>query len=170
MTDLKAQVFIDPPADFACKIEVATCYIRSGNELLFVLRNPDSFQGGVWAIPGGKLNRGQEVESEMIREVLEETSIDLTGKQIQSFGAVYIRLPNFDYIYHMFGILLEGERPKIVLNPEEHIDFAWLSLKEGLARPLILFEDACTFLVWNDPFFDGCEKPQVRVSSNSQAI
>ena len=24
---------------------------------------------------------------------------------------------------------------------------------------MILFEEACTFLVWNDPFFEGCEKP-----------
>jgi hypothetical protein len=34
--EFKAQVFLEPPADFVSKIEVATCYVRCGDKLLFV--------------------------------------------------------------------------------------------------------------------------------------
>lgn len=167
MKDLKAQLFIDPPADFAAAIEVATCYIRSGDEILFVQRRPDKSQGSLWGIPGGKVEKGKEIESEMIREIMEETAIDLADSCIESFGSVYIRCPGFDYIYHMFGVLLNGPRPKIILNEAEHVDHAWWSLEEGLAHPLILFEEACTFLVWNEPFFEGCPKPVLSGSLQS---
>lgn len=156
---MKGQVFLNPPADFNSKVEVATCYIRHGDKLLFVQRRREKSQGGLWGIPGGKTDQGKSVESEMIREIWEETAIDLAGKPIEAFGSVYIRYPTIDYIYRMFGVLLEGKCPPIILNPEEHIDYAWLSLKEAMALPLILFEEACTFLVWHTSFFDGCEKP-----------
>lgn len=120
----------------------------------------------MWGIPGGKVEKGKSIESELLRELAEETSLDFTSRAMEPLGSVYIRYPEIDYTYHMFGILWVGERPEITLNPEEHVDYAWWSLKVGLAHPLILFEEACTFLVWNDPFFDGCEKPLLRVPLN----
>lgn len=167
MKDLKAQVFVDPPADFANHIEVATCYIRSGNEFLFVKRCMDSTQGGLWGIPGGKIKKGLPVEAELLRELVEETSLDFSSKTVEALGTVYIRYPEVDFSYHMYGINLEWERPEVIINPEEHTDYAWWSLKEALAHPLILLEDACTFLVWNGPFFEGCEKPLLRVPANN---
>lgn len=158
-----AQVFLEPPADYSPKIEVVTCYLRSGNEILFVKRRPDKSQGNLWGIPGGKLDKDKPLEEELIREMKEETSLDLSSQQLEPLGTLYLRYPTFDYTYHMFGVFWQQERPHIILNSNEHVDYAWWSLKEGLAHPLILFEDACTFLVWNHPFFEGCEKPLLHV-------
>ncbi len=160
MKELNGQVYLEPPVDFKESFEVATCYVRSGNELLFLRRRQNKPQGNMWGIPGGKCD-GNDIELEMIREVYEETGIDLNNHQIHALGTVYIRYPEIDFVYHMFGVFLERERPQIIINQSEHVEYAWWSLKEGLAHPLILFEDACTFLVWSDPFFDGCKKPSL---------
>jgi 8-oxo-dGTP pyrophosphatase MutT (NUDIX family) len=164
MNDPKGQVYFEPPADFNSKLEVATCYLRSGNELLFLKRLPHKAHGNMWGIPGGKVDPAKDILGEMIREVEEETGLKLQEEAVQEFGTVYIRYPHVDFVYHMFGCHVAG-RPEVVLSAEEHVEFAWWSFKEALRHPIILFEDTFTFLVWNDPFFEGCEKPLIHFSS-----
>lgn len=162
MKEPKGQVYFEPPVDFNSRVDIATCYLRSGNELLFLKRQPHKPQGELWGIPGGKIDKEDDILQGMLREVKEETAIELLPEQIIEFGAVYIRYPHFDFTYHMYGYLLLGDRPDIIINQEEHTEYAWRSFKEAFSYPVILFEDTCTFLVWNDPFFDGCEKPRLQ--------
>lgn len=162
MTEAKGQVYFEVPSGFNSNLEVATCYIRYESELLFLKRLPHKAQGGLWGIPGGKVDKESRPIETMIREIKEETSIDLYGQSIQPFGTAYVRYPEVDFIYHMFGCALE-RLPEIILNPDEHIQYAWWSFKEAFSHPVILFEDACSFIVWNDPFFDGIEKPVLKV-------
>lgn len=160
----KGQVYFVPPVDFKSGVDIATCYIRFGNELLFLKRQPHKTQGSMWGIPGGKVDKEMCPLRGMLREVKEETQIDLIIDQVVEFGTVYCRYPHCDFIYHMFGFLFTEEKPEVLLNSDEHSEYAWRSFKEAFSYPVILFEDSCTFLVWNDPFFDGCEKPEIQRS------
>ena len=49
--------------------------LNSANEVLVSLRHPDSHQGGLWEFPGGKLEEGEDVQTALRRELLEELDI-----------------------------------------------------------------------------------------------
>ena len=140
-------VFREPPQNFNPKIEVAACFIFVENKVLFLKRVPHVHEGNVWGIPGGKCEKNEEAAKAVVREIFEETQIELSGASLKTFGKVYIRYPEIDFIYHMFESSFRTF-PKAVLNPEEHTEHNWLSLHEALELPLIRGEDECIHLYY----------------------
>jgi mutator protein MutT len=140
-------VFQKPPENFNPKIEVAACFITVGEDVLFVKQQPRK-EGGKWGIPGGKLEKGETAHQAAIREIKEETGLDLP-QEIKHFGTVYIRYPEIDFIYHMYGHILT-QIPEVVIDPREHEEYRWIRLEEALKLPLIPGEDECIYLVYPD--------------------
>jgi 8-oxo-dGTP diphosphatase len=48
-----------------------------GNKILLIKRNTIPFKG-YWALPGGRMDPGETVEQTIVREVKEETGLDVT--------------------------------------------------------------------------------------------
>jgi 8-oxo-dGTP diphosphatase len=48
-----------------------------GNKILLIKRNTIPFKG-YWALPGGRMDPGEKVEQTIVREVKEETGLDVT--------------------------------------------------------------------------------------------
>ena len=48
-----------------------------GNRILLIKRNTKPFTG-YWALPGGRMDPGETVEQTIVREVKEETGLDVT--------------------------------------------------------------------------------------------
>jgi 8-oxo-dGTP diphosphatase len=48
-----------------------------GNTILLIKRNTIPFKG-YWALPGGRMDPGEKVEQTIVREVKEETGLDVT--------------------------------------------------------------------------------------------
>ncbi len=97
-------------------------------KLLFLKRIENDFLGGFLDLPGGGVNKEEKIINALIREVKEETSLDVLS--IKEY------LGSFDYVCDVgiktrqftFSILvMDGN---IQCNPAEHTDFLWLSLKE----------------------------------------
>ncbi|WP_410660526.1 NUDIX hydrolase [Amycolatopsis sp. lyj-112] len=99
-------------------------------KVLFVRRRPGSFLGGHWEMPGGTVEPGEAPEETVVREVAEETGLtvrvakecgshswdDVAGRPMRIHAVVYS--------------ITEGGPGAVVLNPDEHDEFAWYRPEE----------------------------------------
>ncbi len=132
------EVHQNKPKDFDDTIQVAACYIEIEGRLL-LLQRADS-ETGTWGVPAGKFENGETPEEAALRELFEETGIAFDRHaQLQSFvqplGALYIRKPEVDYVYHSFKVHLDAV-PEIRLS-DEHVGYTWASSKEIEGMPLM---------------------------------
>ena len=141
-------VFQEPPENFNPKVQVVACFMTVNENVLFLKRQPHKSEGGKWGIPGGKVEKNETPHKAILREVREETGLDLGGKPLKYFGNVYIRYPEVDFLYHMYGHDFEELLKQVTINPEEHTDYRWITLAEALKLPLIQGEDECIYLVY----------------------
>lgn len=141
-------VFQQLPENFNPKVEIVGCFLTVNDNVLFLKRLPHKSEGSKWGVPGGKIEKGETADHAVLREVFEETGIDLAGKPLKYFGKVYVRYPEVDFLYHMYGHDLEELKNQVVINPEEHTEHRWFTLAEALELPLIRGEDECIYLVY----------------------
>jgi len=113
------------PADFKSTLEVSACFLEHQGEVLFVLRAPGEIQGGTWAIPGGRVRSGETPEQACVREVFEESGLQIEKPQFVK--TVYIRYPEYDYTYHIFRKPVVSKDQPMTLHKEKTTDWAWFN-------------------------------------------
>ncbi len=72
------------------RLEVAIALVFRGRRLLVTQRPKAAHLGGSWELPGGKLAPGETAEDCAVREVREETAVEVVAKK---------RLPAIDWDY-----------------------------------------------------------------------
>ncbi len=127
------QVFEEPPAGFAPRVEIAGCYLEFDHKLLLMQRAAGKSEPERWGVPAGKLEPGETKEQGARRELLEETGI--VAHELTYLGALYIRKPGIDYIYHPFKVHLSS-KPAVHLS-DEHLAYKWVALQEVKELPLV---------------------------------
>ncbi len=142
---LNASVYLEKPADFNPKAEVVgCCYLHYQDKILLLHRQDFKSEGNRWGIPGGKLNKGEPLIEAIIREIFEETGFQLEREKIHHMGKLYIKVPNFDFEYHMIQYQVPIEHPEAVkINFKEHKGFTWVTPKDALKMDLMTDEDIC---------------------------
>lgn len=130
------ETFLIPPEDFSSSLEVASCYCKVKERILLLKRHPMKSQGGTWGVPAGKLEKGEQARAAVIREVWEEVGLRIDDEYLQDVGELYIRLPQMDYVFHLFHYSYT-ERPSIDLGLEEHEEARWVTIEEARRLPLI---------------------------------
>ena len=141
-------VFRNPPEKFQPKMEVVGCFIKVGDHFLFLKQQPNDSEANTWGVPGGRIGKAETALASGIREVFEETGIDLQENAPRFLDTVYIRYPEMDFVYHMYEACLERYPEAIVIDPSEHTEFCWMALKTALGLPLIRGEVDCIYLVY----------------------
>lgn len=108
--------------------------IKNGNKFLILSRKQDDFMGGIDEIPSGKLEPGETLFEGVVREVKEETNLDVV--QIDSY------VDFFDYLsgsgkksrqYNFIVSVKDFNNIKLT----EHDEFKWLDVKECNANKKI---------------------------------
>lgn len=97
-------------------------------EFLLLRRSENSRSNpGKWDLPGGKLIRGETLEEAVVREVWEETGISIVPGEIS--GYTIFELPEKKVIAAIYdgGYIIAD-----VKLSYEHIEYAWISLKNIL--------------------------------------
>lgn len=102
--------------------------VHDGKFLIAKRSDNDTFLPGIWEIPGGKLEFGEEPSVGALREIKEETGLDVelvTPLSVWSYGdnhegTQYIQI---DYLCKII------DETNVKLS-EEHSDFAWITFEE----------------------------------------
>ncbi|MEV6138168.1 NUDIX domain-containing protein [Nocardia sp. NPDC051990] len=106
---------------------VVGAIVQHGGKILLLQRPADDFMGGIWELPSGKVDPGESIDQALIREVKEETGLDVT--------AVRNYLGEFDYQSgsgrksRQFNFTVEVANTDTV-QLTEHDAFTWTSLAE----------------------------------------
>lgn len=134
-------MYLEKPEDFnETPLVIVSCFVEYKNKILLLLRQDHKKQPNTYWVPAGKTKNWEKIHSAMIRELLEETSIE--ARNLTYNRTVYVRYPEYDFEYHMFEEKLI-EEPQIKINPDEHKWYIWSEPIISLQEPLIPDLDAC---------------------------
>lgn len=93
------------------------------NDEILVLR---SWLGnGSWGLPGGGIHKGETVIDGLIREVKEETGIQVSSKQLKSLGEADARESGLHFHYHAYVYILPT-KPDLSLQRHEILESWWM--------------------------------------------
>lgn len=141
-------IYSSKPKNFKSKYDVVSCFLEYDGEFLILHRPEHKNQGGKWGMPAGKVEKDEKLHEAMIRELREETSFVLKeDKKLLYFGKMFVKHPAYDFTYHMFHLPLK-EKPKIILNPNEHQNFQWVTPKNSLKVDMVTDQDTCVKLFY----------------------
>jgi len=117
--------------DKTCQIVAVAALIFDGDRLLCMRRSPQKDAGaGTWETLSGRVELGEDPEAAVLREVEEETSleIELDPRPVTAYAALRGKEP-------MTVILYRAKwKGKEVRRSEEHDEHAWLTPDEFAQR------------------------------------
>ncbi|MDO8482323.1 MAG: NUDIX hydrolase [bacterium] len=144
-------IYPTEPKNFKSKFDIVSCFLEHKGKILLLHRLDHKPQGNTWGVPAGKLDANETLLEAITRELKEETSHSvLEKKSLLYFGKVYVRFPTYDFVYHIFHLPLEQE-PEIVIHPEEHKAFEWVSPADALQMNLMPDTGNCIKLFYKLP-------------------
>ncbi|MFI6958509.1 NUDIX domain-containing protein [Nocardia vinacea] len=106
---------------------VVGAVVQHSGKILLLQRPTDDFMGGIWELPSGKVDPGESIDQALIREIKEETGLDVT--------AIRNYLGDFDYQSgsgkksRQFNFTVEVASTDTV-QLTEHDAYTWTSLAE----------------------------------------
>lgn len=115
------------------------CYLIKDNKVLVIKYKQGNRKKGYYDIPGGRIEEGEVPKQTAIREMKEETGIDI--KNIKYKGMMIIEYPDRKYIFDTFiSNEYEGEPQEFEENTSEWIDIKGLLLKEKILSNVIILD------------------------------
>jgi phosphatase NudJ len=124
------------PEDFCPQVHVAACYLEIDRKILLLQCREGKSESGKWGVPAGKVEPNESALEAAQRELFEETGIAIRSPGEMSYvHTLYIRKPEIDYVYHLFGVEL-GSCPEVCLS-HEHQGYHWASCEDLETMPLM---------------------------------
>ena len=131
-------------ADGIEKFVVGAIITNKKGDIFLVKRKSNDFMGGIYEIPGGKTEKGEKILSALLREIKEETNLDIN--KVNSY------IDKFDYLSQngkkcrQFNFKIEVTGGPILLT--EHENYKWLSLNDIETENNISQEIRTTLLIY----------------------
>lgn len=142
-------IYSNTPKEFNPQFEVVSCYVEHDGEILLLHRRDHKSEGNKWGVPAGKIDLGENESQAMIREIQEETGYKIAENNLEYLRKVYVKYPDYDFIYHMFKTQVD-HKLEVMLSTNEHKDYKWVSVKEALGLDLVRDLDECIKLYYLD--------------------
>lgn len=107
---------------------VGAIIVSENNEVLIMSRKEDDFMGGIDELPSGNMESGETIYEALIREVKEETNLDI--EKVTSY------INSFDYVsgsgkkarQFNFAVTVKSTD---TIKLTEHDSYKWLSIDEA---------------------------------------
>lgn len=138
-------IFLEKPDDFKPELEIVSCFLEHDGKILLLHRQDHKPQGNTWGVPAGKIDLGESKDEAMRRELFEETGVTAKEKKSVWERTVYVRYPEYDFVYHIYRLTL-NEFPSVMIDDRAHKSYVWITPEESLAMNLIRDLDACVKL------------------------
>lgn len=115
------------------------CYLIDNNKIVVTKYNEPNKKAGYYEIPGGKIEEGETPEQTAIREMYEETGMDV--KNLKNKGNLTIEYPDrkFEFIVFLVNKYV-GEPLQFEENTSEWIDIQELLQKEKILSSIQLLK------------------------------
>ena len=130
------------PGKFLPVSDVVGCLFWAEGKILLLKRATEKSYPGRWGLPGGKINEGESRLDAIIREVKEETGINLSSGRFQTHQTYYVVNPKESFVYTMYISRFE-KIPGVNINRIEHVNYAWYRPEEALKLKLMPDADGC---------------------------
>ena len=115
------------------------CYLIKDNEVVVTKYKTGNKKEGYYDIPGGKIEEGETPKQTAIREMKEETGIEIQNLKYK--GIMTIEYPDRMFIFDTFiSKEYEGEPQEFEENTSEWIDIDELLKKEKILSNIILLD------------------------------
>ena len=115
------------------------CYLIKDNEVVVTKYKKGNKKEGYYDIPGGKIEEGETPKQTAIREMKEETGIEIQNLKYK--GIMTIEYPDRMFIFDTFiSKEYEGEPQEFEENTSEWIDIDELLKKEKILSNIILLD------------------------------
>lgn len=115
------------------------CYLIKDNEVVVTKYKKGNKKEGYYDIPGGKIEEGENPKQTAIREMKEETGIEIQNLKYK--GIMTIEYPDRLFIFDTFITKeYEGEPQEFEENTSEWIDIDELLKKEKILSNIILLD------------------------------
>ena len=105
-------------------------------QVLLTKRRPDLTDwAGLWGVPAGRLEEGEEVDQALVRELAEESG--LLAREFEFLETVYAEEPASGrrYVHNLYLVSRwEGEAENRA--PDEHETIAWVDATEAAPLPM----------------------------------
>jgi len=115
-------------------IRVVGCVMQHEDKILLLLRSAKETDPSLWGIPAGKVEKDESDVDAVVREVYEETNIQLKETDLENIGHLPIEYDTFIVDFPMFHVNFD-QRPDVILAPREHIDLQSISPQQALELP-----------------------------------
>lgn len=80
-------------------------------------------------LPGGVVEEGETSEVGLVREIKEETGLDIGSDKLILIANYVEKFNNRDLSRMLFGVKIPGESPEVVIS-WEHDQYDWVELSE----------------------------------------
>ena len=115
-------------------IGVGGIVFNERSQVLLIQRGQPPAEG-LWSIPGGRLEPGECLASACEREFLEETTIEVSVKQV--VAVVERKLEGFHYVIIDFLVALRDEGNAVPMAQSDVLDAKWIDVDKLGALPLV---------------------------------
>ena len=106
---------------------VGAIILNEKNQVLIMSRKTDDFMGGIDELPSGNMEQGENIYYALVREVKEETNLDVVN--VKSY------IDSFDYISgsgkkaRQYNFVLDVKNTENIILTE-HDEYNWLTIEE----------------------------------------
>jgi 8-oxo-dGTP diphosphatase len=100
-------------------------------QILLTRRNVEPFKG-MWCLPGGHIDQYETAKDAVVREVKEETDIDLNP----SFFGYFDEILPHQGLHAVVLTFVGNYTGRVDPNKDEVIEIGWFSMPEALSLPL----------------------------------
>lgn len=111
--------------DFVNPIPVGACIVRNGNRILLLKRSIEPGLG-LWSLPSGHYEPGENAEEGMEREIREETGLTVRVRYMKSFAKAGVN--GVPYLSLLF--FAQTSDHDVVLD-NENSEWAWVDLTDA---------------------------------------
>lgn len=135
------------PKNFKPQFEVVSCFCEFEDKFILLHRQDHKDRGNLWGVPAGKVDPGETPVIAVQREIQEETGLSQNTENIHHFSQVFVRYPDYDFIFHIFHTKL-ADNKTIQIDSKEHKAYIWASPQEALKMSLVPDQDLCIKLFY----------------------
>lgn len=123
------------PANASHRVGVGAIVVNDKRQILAVQENSGAFRGtGIWKIPTGVVDEGEDIWKAAVREVKEETGVDAEFIEILGFRQAHRSFFNKSDLF--FLCFLRPLSVDIHKQDREIQDAQWMPLDEFAAQPI----------------------------------